>query len=73
MPISAPLSFPLNSLFSLHLQFGKDDDEVETTTSFQEEKRDTTTIPEDSDVTTTEAGEDFFDPVPAEDPTECER
>ena len=59
-------------MFSLHLQFGKDDDGVETTTSFEEE--DTTTTPEDYEdiTTTTEAGPDFFDPVPAEDPTECE-
>ena len=74
MPHSTPLAA---TLFSLHLQFGKDDDDdddvgVETITSFEKEEENT----EESTVmttTTTEAGEDFFDPVPAEDPTECEQ
>ena len=63
------------TLFSLHLQFGKDDDDegdgVETTTSSFEKEEENTE--ESTVVTTTEAGEDFFDPVPAEDPTECEQ
>ena len=71
MQISQHRFHALAKLFPLHLQFGS----AETTTSFREEEEETTTEGEEGDLiatTTEEAGEDFFDPVPAEDPTECE-
>ena len=70
MRISRHNFHALAKLFPMHLQFGS----VETTTSFEEDEEETTTEGEEGDLTTmtTEAGEDFCDPVPAEDPTECE-